>query len=236
MAVDQYGRIIRRGPRPEIPVYEAPTYSTTSYSYSPSFGQRMRNVWYGFSNFIIGIGNWFARNLENISTGATAIVGIGGIIALLIWVITIFANEGIFFGILAIIGAIIIGYIGTIGLGIGIFLLSLALQIIRFIFWNGWTFLLAIAVTLTIVINNNNTPTTPTEISPVETVTSSDMGTYRCTASVLNVRQTPSKTGKVIGTLTRNQRATVIRTEGNFAVIEFNGQKGYVSLDYMRKE
>lgn len=236
MAVDQYGRIIRRGPRPEIPVYEAPSHSFSSGYRSNSFADRIRNLWYGFSNFIVDIGNWIARNMENISTGAAGIVGIGGVIALLIWVISIFSEEGIFFGILAIIGAVIIGYIGAIGLGIGIFLLSLALQVVRFVFWNGWTFLLGIAVASAIIIYNNNTPDYSYDYTPVETVAPSVTGTYRCTASVLNVRQSPSRSGKVIGTLKRNQRVTVIRTEGDFALIGFGGQEGYASLKYLQKE
>lgn len=237
MAVDQYGRIIRRGPRPEIPVYEAPIYSTTSYySYSPSFGRRMRNAWYGFSNFIAGIGNWFARNMENISYYAAIAASIVGVLALLIWVIGIFASEGIFFGILAIIGAVIMGYIGAIGLGIGVWILAMALQVVRFIFWNGWTFLLGIAVAVAVTLYIDRTPDYSYDYTPVETVAPSVTGTYRCTASVLNVRQTPSRNGKVIGTLKRNQRVTVIRTEGDFAVIGFGGKEGYAALKYLQKE
>lgn len=237
MATDQYGRIIRRGPRPEIPVYEAPIYSTTSYyTHSPSFGRRMRNVWYGFSNFIAGIGNWFARSMEDISYYAAILAGIAGVITLLIWVFGIFASEGIFFGILAIIGAVIMGYIGAIGIGIGVWVLAMALMIVRFVFWNGWTFLLGIAVVLAITLYSDKTPDNTYDKTVIETVTPSTMETYRCTASVLNIRQIPSRSGKVIGTLKRNQRVSVIRTEGDFAMISVGNKEGYVALKYLQKE
>ncbi len=237
MATDQYGRIIRRGPRPEIPVYEAPVYSMSSYyTHSPSFGRRMRNAWYGFSNFIAGIGNWFARSMENISYYAAIIAGIAGVIALLIWVFGIFASEGIFFGILAIIGAVIMGYIGAIGIGIGVWVLAMALMIVRFLFWNGWTFLLGIAVVLAITLYTDRTPDNSYNETVIETIEPDTMGTYRCTASVLNIRQIPSRSGKVIGTLKRNQRVTVIRIDGDFAMISFGNKEGYVAFNYLQKE
>lgn len=119
---------------------------------------------------------------------------------------------------------------------INAFIISLILKVVRFIFWNGWTLLIA----LTLAIGGwayaaysspsyDYTPVTETEVyTPT-------YDKYRCTAAVLNVRIHPNKTSRVLGTLRKGQEVEVIDKEDGFAAIEYNGQRGYASLKYLNK-
>ncbi|WP_156183227.1 SpoIID/LytB domain-containing protein [Mesobacillus campisalis] len=57
--------------------------------------------------------------------------------------------------------------------------------------------------------------------------------TGKVTATTLNVRATASTTGKVIGTVKKNQTITILSKEGTWYKIEFQKRTGYVHANYV---
>ncbi len=58
-------------------------------------------------------------------------------------------------------------------------------------------------------------------------------GTYRVTASALNVRSGPSTGTSVIGTLPRGREVAVSSVSGSWGAISYNGRTGYIHMDYV---
>ena len=210
------------------------TISSGSYSGSYStYSSRNYNLWDRFNDAIKSIGNWIDDVIEPVSGWITILGIIIGAIGLICW---IFDDSNIFYIILRFIGACFIGGIMFYVVAINAFIISLILKVVRFIFWNGWTLLIA----LTLAIGGwayaaysspsyDYTPVTETEVyTPT-------YDKYRCTAAVLNVRIHPNKTSRVLGTLRKGQEVEVIDKEDGFAAIEYNGQRGYASLKYLNK-
>ncbi|WP_273125037.1 SH3 domain-containing protein [Bacillus weihaiensis] len=77
--------------------------------------------------------------------------------------------------------------------------------------------------------------TTSTQ-SPSNSSTSST-GTAKATvtATSLNVRSTGSTSGKVIGSLKKNETVTIVKEQGKWAEIQKTGLKGWAHLDYLKK-
>ena len=228
MAIDQYGRFIRSAPAPRV----CSTYNSPSSSAAYSFG-RSERLWNRFNDFIASIGNWIDDIIEPVSGWITILGIIIGAIGLICW---IFDDSNIFYIILRFIGACFIGGIMFYVVAINAFIISLILKVVRFIFWNGWTLL--IALTLAIggwayaAYSSPSYDYTPVAETEVYTPT---YDKYRCTAAVLNVRIHPNKTSRVLGTLRKGQEVEVIDKENGFAAIEYNGQRGYASLKYLNK-
>lgn len=210
------------------------TISSGSYSGSYStYSSRNYNLWDRFNDAIKSIGNWIDDIIEPVSGWITILGIIIGAIGLICW---IFDDSNIFYIILRFIGACFIGGIMFYVVAINAFIISLILKVVRFIFWNGWTLL--IALTLSIggwayaaysSPSYDYTPVAETEVyTPI-------YDKYCCTAAVLNVRIHPNKTSRVLGTLRNGQVVEVIDKENGFAAIEYNGQRGYASLKYLNK-
>lgn len=210
------------------------TISSGSYSGSYStYSSRNYNIWDRFNDAIKSIGNWIDDIIEPVSGWITILGIIIGAIGLICW---IFDDSNIFYIILRFIGACFIGGIMFYVVAINAFIISLILKVVRFIFWNGWTLL--IALTLAIggwayaACSSPSYDYTPVAETEVYTPT---YDKYRCTAAVLNVRIHPNKTSRVLGTLRNGQVVEVIDKEDGFAAIEYNGQRGYASLKYLTK-
>lgn len=210
------------------------TISSGSYSGSYStYSSRNYNLWDRFNDAIKSIGNWIDDIIEPVSGWITILGIIIGAIGLICW---IFDDSNIFYIILRFIGACFIGGIMFYVVAINAFIISLILKVVRFIFWNGWTLL--IALTLAIggwaytAYSSPSYDYTPVAETEVYTPT---YDKYRCTAAVLNVRIHPNKTSRVLGTLRNGQVVEVIDKENGFAAIEYNGQRGYASLKYLNK-
>lgn len=210
------------------------TISSGSYSGSYStYSSRNYNLWDRFNDAIKSIGNWIDDIIEPVSGWITVLGIIIGAIGLICW---IFDDSNIFYIILRFIGACFIGGIMFYVVAINAFIISLILKVVRFIFWNGWTLL--IALTLAIggwaytAYSSPSYDYTPVAETEVYTPT---YDKYRCTAAVLNVRIHPNKTSRVLGTLRNGQVVEVIDKENGFAAIEYNGQRGYASLKYLNK-
>lgn len=225
---DQYGRLIRNSPRP-IPINTAPYHTSTTVNGSDL------GLWDRFDNFIRRIGNWFAEYSENI-TGLIAIVICAiGAIMFISWLISLGWLWGIVAGIF--LGGIVY-YAVLIVAGIFIFLGNIALGIIRYIFYNGWTFLLTIAIIMGFIIFGDYSQQTYKPSQAVETVaTSYSTTTYVCTARTsLKVRRYPTLSSSQIGSLTRGEEVEVLDISDGFAHVKLNGQDGYASVKYLRKK
>ena len=57
--------------------------------------------------------------------------------------------------------------------------------------------------------------------------------TFIVTADKLNVRNEASKTGNVIGTYQKGDAVTVEEINGEWATVDFNGETGFVSTQYL---
>lgn len=232
MAIDEYGQIIRRTPRP-IPIrrntninmdYNS-SYSTSTSHYSPS-------LWARFNNFIGSIGNWFYDSAEGITgiltiilLGSMAILFIGWLISLgWIWGIV----AGIFLGGIAYYAAMIVA-------GIFVWISNIVLGIIRHIFYSGTTFLITLALVGAFIGYGCCVPSQPTIRHTPQTVNTAPTTKYYCTARVLNVRSMPNANASVIGTLKQYETVDVYEVTNGFAKIKYGSRDGYVSLQYMKQ-
>jgi len=235
MAIDQYGQIIRRSPRP-IPINTVP-YHTSPSTNGFTYTYENLSLWDRFDNFIRRIGNWFAEYSENI-TGLIAIVICAiGAIMFISWLISLGWLWGIVAGIF--LGGIVY-YAVLIVAGIFIFLGNIALGIVRYIFYNCWTFLITLAIILGFTIFGGCSHQTYKPSQAVETVAPSYSTTaYRCTAKVLNVRRGPGAGYDVVGKLYRGQTVEVIdgfSSTNGFIKVLYNDSEGYVSERFITRK
>ncbi len=82
---------------------------------------------------------------------------------------------------------------------------------------------------------DGSTPPVP-EVPPTPIPNYDDKNWYRVNAAVLNVRETPSATGKIIGTLTKNDTMPGVddTTDPNWVQVErLDGLKGWCSKAYL---
>lgn len=231
MAYDQFGRVIRSAPAPQIPSSQ----NSFSYQSAPSFssyGSYRESVWTRMDNAVRSFGNWFDEVIPTISNIGIGIVAIIGLIGLIMFV---FKDWNIFYMIFRFIGACIMGYIGMIIIGIGAFVVGIGLKVLRFCLWNIYTLLIALALAggFGIYAYANNSPSTSVASAyeqPVKTTIS-----YEITAYELNVRTNPSKKANIAGKLHKGDKIEVYEITNGFAAIDYNGSRCYVSEKYIRR-
>lgn len=231
MAYDQFGRVIRSAPAPQIPSSQ----NSFSYQSSPSysnFGSYRESVWTRMDNAVRSFGNWFDDIIPTISNWGIGIVALIGLIGLIAFV---FKDWNIFYMIFRFIGACIMGYIGAIIIGIGAFIVGLGLKILRFCLWNIYTLLLALALAggFGIYVYANNTSTSSATSAYEQPIKLTD--SYEITAYELNVRTAPSKNASIAGRLHKGDQIEVYEISNGFASIDYNGSRCYVSEKYIRR-
>lgn len=192
---------------------------------------RRENLWARINYAIKVAGNWIDDIIDPVSSWVSLICMIIGGIALLIWV---FSDSNIIYIILRFFGACIIGYIGLIGIGIMSWLLQLVLKIVRFIFWNAYTLIIAIVLLGAVWIAGMVSPDWHSSSANTEVVVPVTE-TYECTAYVLNIRTAPNTVSNVLGTFKQGDKIEVIEIKDGFGRINYNGNTGYVSLKYLKK-
>lgn len=200
-----------------------------------SYTTYRRSLWSRFDNVISNIGNWFADSSE----GITSILAILLLVCMAIPFIGWLISLGWFWGIVAgiFLGGIAY-YAAMIVIGIFIWISNIGLGIIRYIFYSGTTFLVALAIVgalsgIGILSSSNNHTTYPVQNESAVSQTTK----YYCTArSVLNVRSAPDQSARVIGTLNPNQTVDIYEITNGFARIKYNGSDGYASIKYLKKQ
>lgn len=231
MAYDQFGRVIRSAPAPQIPSSQ----NSFSYQSAPSFSNSdtyRESVWTRMDNAVRSFGNWFDDIIPTISNWGIGIVALIGLIGLISFV---FKDWNIFYMIFRFIGACIMGYIGAIIIGIGAFIVGLGLKLLRFCLWNIYTLLLALALIGGVGIYSyaNSTPHTSASTAYEEPI--KQTVSYEVTAYELNVRTQPSKNSSVAGKLHKKDNIEVYDIVNGFAAIDYNGSRCYVSEKYIRR-
>lgn len=223
---------------PKTPTSSPQSRQQTQTIYQP-YSYPKRSLWTRMNDVVADIGDWFADNGENASTvvGAIAAVIVG--IAVLVGDICIFVNAGIIWGILSLGLAATIGYYGCIiALAAGSIISRVLFFILRVLFYNLYVVLLWVLIPTGIIIYNavENNSYTP---SIVQTTSVQQTTTYYCTAqSGLNVRSTPSKSGKVVGKLKYGQAVKVLQEGASFCKIKFThsgGETAWVGSQYISK-
>lgn len=212
------------GPGP-IPI----SHNTRSYT------TYRRSLWSRFDNVISNIGNWFADSSEGITSIFAILLLVCMAIPFIGWLISL----GWFWGIVAgiFLGGIAY-YAAMIVIGIFIWISNIGLGVIRYIFYSGTTFLIALAIAgvlsgIGVFSSSSNHTAYPAQNEDVTSLTTK----YYCTArSVLNVRSAPNQSAKVIGVLNSNQTVEVYEITNGFARIKYNGSDGYASIKYLKKQ
>lgn len=210
------------GPGP-IPI----SHNTRSYTYR-------RSLWGRFDDFIGDIGNWFADYSENITSVLSVILLVLGGIMFVIWLFSLGLIWGIIAGIL--LGGIAY-YALMIIVGIFIWISNIGLGIIRYIFYSGTTFLIALAIIGAIIgYNRYSASLSHTSYSSRTENVAPTTTKYYCTArSVLNIRSAPNTNSAVIGTLKQYQVVDVYEVIDGFAKIKYNSTIGYASVKYLKR-
>lgn len=231
MAYDQFGRVIRSAPAPQVPSSQN-SFSYQSSTSSSSFGSYRESIWTRMDNAVRSFGNWFDDVIPTISNIGIGIVALIGLLGLIMFV---FKDWNIFYMIFRFIGACIMGYIGMIIIGIGAFVVGLGLKILRFCLWNIYTLLLSLALAGGFGIyayanNDHSISSTSVYEQPIKTTIS-----YEITAYELNIRTNPSKKANIVGKLHKGDLIEVHEIVNGFAAIDYNGARCYVSEKYIRR-
>lgn len=209
--------------RPSIP-------SNSSYSYSSD------NWWSRINNFVIGIGNWFAEHNSNI-TGILALI-----LLVLAWlyfaisVIGIWREDGFFSALIfGVIGGVIFYYVSMIAAGILIWVATIALAIVRFVFYNIYTLLITLILIICVTQCNGQTISS-SQSHAISASSSIQNHSYRCTArTYLRVRTAPNLQSSEIGKINNGEVVEVYDTQDGFAKIKYGDNFGYASLKYLKK-
>lgn len=205
----------------------------SSRSHRASAYTRRHNLWERFDSFISAIGDWFAVNLESITNycalGLFVLAWIGfGISILSLW-----ASEGFIWALVAgIFGGGIFYYISMVAIGILIWVANIVLAMIRFLFYNAYTFLIAVLLIGGICAYSwANIPESRTMSTSAPVTLQPN---YYCNVNtILNVREQPSSNARLLGHLKRHEDVYVYAIDNNFAKIAFQGGIAYVNADYL---
>lgn len=204
-----------------------------NYNSNTSSGSGL-TLWERYSNAIIRIGNWIASNADIITSGLQGLIGIIYIIAIIVaWI-----GEGFLEALLT--GVIGFFIVGLLAIGIG-FITPIVMFILRFIFYNGWTFLIAalfffspLFLTAYDGIGRIFNTEQENKYEIVQTAPE-PVYDYYCTSKALNIRESPSSDSGIIGSYSKGDKIEVYNIDGDFACINYKGRKAYVSSKYISK-
>ena len=186
--------------------------------------------WARFNYKISRIGDWFEDNTDTVSAVIMGLIGLVYIIS----VIATWVNDGFWVALIA-------GIIGLFIAGIAWFAISIitniAMWVLKLIFSNGWTFIIALVIIVATQIlpamalifdGDDDEKYSYVEQEYVESTTP-----YVCTARSLNVRKEPTGNAAVVGTLRKGDRIDVYNISNGFAHIRYFNQDAYVSAQYI---
>lgn len=214
---------------PSLPRYgnnsAAPTAAGQSYA-APR--RSVNDIIGGIGNAIADFHDSARPILTQILTWVLWIAGVGGLVAIALsghWIMAIVIG--------AVAGYMYVGITALLAI-VAVWVLFLPIAVLRFIFTNLFTLILAIVVIGGAVLYaGNKSETDATQAHGIEDVVMPVY--YRCTASVLNVRSHPRASATVVGVLTEGD---VVEVEdfyyaGDFAKIKYRGGTAYVARDYL---
>lgn len=221
-----------------IPSIPLPHYTPTTKTSIRSSG----GLWRRMNNAIKGFGERIDDSIDSLSspTAWTIIIGIIGAIGLIAAAIS---TDSIFWGIVVVFFGLGIGYYAVfIGGAVISFIVRFILYIFRYLFYNIYTVILAVLIAVGIIvgpwinelIDNSYGAETVVVVPNVKTEVTT---TYYCTASsILNIRSSPNKDAKVIGTIRRGQSVQVYNIVNGYAKFKYGSGYGYASIKYLNKQ
>lgn len=192
--------------------------------------RRSTNWWQTIDQGIRRFGDWIDRHIGDVVGWYVLIMCGIGILCLVGWVISVWIDSGFWWALGSAVVAYLAGYIGFYALCLIGYVLQAPLWVIRYIFKNIYTLLATIAIIIGVAVyadsETSYTPTTTTEVQQ-------NFTTYTVTASVLNVRSAPSTSSSVLGVLRKGDKVQPTEVLNGFAVIDYKGQTGYISVKYI---
>lgn len=221
-----------------IPSIPLPHYTPTTKTSIRSSG----GLWRRMNNAIKGFGERIDDSIDSLSDPKvwTIIIGIIGAIGLITAAIS---TDSIFWGIVVVFFGLGIGYYAVfIGGTVISFIVRFILYIFRYLFYNIYTVILAILITVGVIVGprineliDNRSGAKTVVVAPK--VNTEVTTTYYCTASdVLNIRSSPNKDAKVIGTIKNGQSVQVYNIVNGYAKFKYGSGYGYASIKYLNKQ
>lgn len=213
--------------------------------YTPTTKKSMRSsggLWRRMNDAIKGFGERIDDSIDSLSDPKvwTIIIGIIGALGLIAAAIS---TDSIFWGIVVAFFGLGIGYyVVFIGGAVISFIVRFILYIFRYLCYNIYTVILAILITVGVIIGprineliDNRSGAKTVVVAPK--VNTEVTTTYYCTASsILNIRSSPNKDAKVIGTIRRGQSVQVYNIVNGYAKFKYGGGYGYASIKYLNKQ
>lgn len=209
-------------------------------TYSTSYAYSRLSLWDRINNFFIGIGNWIAINGERaMSYIAMACLGLTWL-GFAVSIISVWIDEGFIWALIAaVLGGGILYMVSGLALAIFYFIDDFVLLILRYIFYNVYTFLVVVLLLVGVGLASNIDFSTVTSGWSHDAVEQQMVvsNIYYCTASThLNVRNAPSTSGAVVGILKPGQEVEVHNFVNGFAKISYNGGIAYASSAYLKQK
>ena len=214
-------------------------------NYTPITKNSMRSsggLWRRMNNAIQGFGEWIDDIIDSASNPVvwTIIIGIIGAIGLITAAIS---TDSIFWGIVVVFFGLGIGYyVVFIGGTVISIVARFILYIFRYLFYNIYTVILAILITVGVIIGPRINELIDDSYGAKTVVVAPKVNTevtttYYCTASsILNIRSSPNKDAKVIGTIRRGQSVQVYSIVDGYAKFKYGSGYGYASIKYLNKQ
>lgn len=131
----------RSAPKIDIPR----NYSTSTTTSSGSWGGSRVPLWSRYNKGVVNFGDWIADHVETVQDINSAILFLGYVGLLIYFFVKAWMEGGFLSALLSGLLAGVVGYFAT-GLAILVvnFVINVVMYCFRFIFWNGWTLLLAV--------------------------------------------------------------------------------------------
>ena len=221
------------GPQWEVVEKKQPDTPKKDYYHFPE-----KSAWEKFDDFITGIGDWFANNIDDAPELLTGILCILYIICAIIATIAAWINEGIGYAILMVVIAAIVGYICFWAIFIVQLISKFIMGILRLYFYSGASFLIVnilIATCIVFSVLDNNSSSSriksQTEISAPATTE------YICIANeFINIRVSPNTQANVLGKVKRGETVQVYEIKNGFAKVKWGTGYGYANAKYIKKK
>lgn len=225
-------------PSGTIPSIPLPIYTPTTKKSMRSSG----GLWRRMNDAIKGFGERIDDSIDSLSDPKvwTIIIGIIGALGLIAAAIS---TDSIFWGIVVAFFGLGIGYyVVFIGGAVISFIVRFILYIFRYLFYNIYTVILAVLIAVGIIVGprineliDNRSGAKTVVVAPK--VNTEVTTTYYCTASdVLNIRSSPNKDAKVIGTIKKRQSVQVYNIVNGYAKFKYGSGYGYASIKYLNKQ
>ena len=197
-----------------------------------------RSWWSALNDGVASIGEWIHETGASVAALIiTAIPALAGVVGLISWTISVFADNGFFLGLFSLVAdyfVVVIGYyvcLFVFGLLYYIFLLF------GYVFYNIYTLLITLAIVLFLCFRSSSP--SGSQASTYITMEQAKLTTtYVCTARPsLKVRRNPTHKSDQIGSIMYGEEIEVIDFVRGFAHFKYHGgEDAYASQNYLRKK